>query len=54
MTKKERSKSHKITFSNKIIPQRLKVYLELSIVNQDETFLEAWYANLQLFALVLL
>ena len=39
---------------DKIIPHGLSIYVEPSIGNQDEAFLETWQENLQSFSLTLM
>ena len=50
--------SHKTFLSkcyrDKIIPHGLSIYVEPSIGNQDEAFLETWHENLQSFSLTLM
>ena len=41
-------------YRDKIIPHGLSIYVEPSIGNQDEAFLETWHENLQSFSLTLM
>ena len=56
--KKARYESHKVFLTkchkDKIVPQGLSVYIEPSIGNQDEAFLEKWHEKLQSFSLNLM
>ena len=56
--KKARYELHKTFLSkcycDRIIPHGLSIYVELSIGNQDEAFLETWHENLQSFSLTLM
>ena len=56
--KKARYESHKAFLSkcyrDKITPHGLSIYVEPSIGNQDEVFLETWHENLQSFSLTMM
>ena len=56
--KKSRYESHKTFLSkchrDKIIPHGLSVYVEPSIGNQDEAFIETWHKYIQSFSLTLM
>ena len=56
--KKARYESYKTflpkCYRDKIIPHGLSIYVEPSIGNQDEAFLETWHENFQSFSLTLM
>ena len=49
-----KSRKNSLSKMSQIIPLGLPVYVEPSVSNQDEAFLESWNENLQSFSLTLM